>query len=229
MAPRSMSFSKERVGKAALEIVREGGWEELTARSVARRLDSSVAPVYSVFGSMEALQAHVLEAAVGLLDASVSRRYTEGAFLNMGVGLAVFARDEPNLFLALYRVGQTLSDPIGRYQSELVERLRGDPVMGRLGAAALERLFERMWLFTIGLTFSLIYRYNADMSTEKITHTLRSAGAVMIYAELMGVGDLESDAARRTWERLTAEKGLAPSKTDSNIGTDPASRRNEQG
>ncbi len=34
MSPRSMTFSAEKVSRAALQLVREDGWAALTARGV---------------------------------------------------------------------------------------------------------------------------------------------------------------------------------------------------
>ena len=208
MSPRSVVFSGDRVCRAALQLVREDGWAALTARGLAKRLGSSVAPVYSAFGSMSELETRVLRDSLRMLDASMSRPWAASSFLSMGVGLAVFARDERQLFLALYRTGGSRSDMLGRFKASLLERLRSDTVMSRVAPEALERIFERMWVFTIGLALSLIYGHTADASTEGIARTLRSVGGVMIYAELAGIVDDESEEARVAWARLLKARGI---------------------
>lgn len=205
MSPRTMVFSRELVGQKGVELVRKQGWNALTARNIAARLGSSVAPVYSAFGSMKAMEEHVLAEALRLLDESISAPRASGQFLSMGIGLATFARNEPELFLSLYRTARTRTNLLGRFKSNLLGRLRSDPVMGRLSPGSLERVFERMWIFTIGLIMSLIYGHTEDETTEAITETLRNVGSVMLHAEFTGLADEQSESSRREWARVLDE------------------------
>jgi hypothetical protein len=83
--------------EAAIGLVREEGWQALTARALGKRLGASVAPVYSTFGSMEALERAILQEARRRLEKAMSASCTPQAFLNIGVGMAVFAREEAHL------------------------------------------------------------------------------------------------------------------------------------
>lgn len=204
--PRNLTFNAESVLDAALDLARKEGIEALSARAVAARLGASTAPVYSAFSSMESLKEALLDEALELLDASVERRYTEGRFLNQGVGFAVFARDEPRLFLALFDAGE--GSLLERYRAGLVDRLFDDPALGRLERPAIERIAGRMWTYTVGLAFCLARGRRADASTGAILAELRSSGSVAIYGELRGVADYGSAEAREAWAELVARKGL---------------------
>ena len=45
--PPKPKFTKEDIVEAAFNIVREQGWEALTQRSIAQKLNASIGPIYS--------------------------------------------------------------------------------------------------------------------------------------------------------------------------------------
>ncbi len=64
--PADTKISREDIIDAAFEIVRKGGWAQLSARSIAKRLKSSTMPIYSQFKTMEMLEDEVVKKAVTL-------------------------------------------------------------------------------------------------------------------------------------------------------------------
>lgn len=82
----------------ALDLVREGGWECVSARGIAARLGTSTTPIYSLAGSMERLRGECLGSARRLFEASIRRPCTGKEALDIATGYVVFARDEPRLF-----------------------------------------------------------------------------------------------------------------------------------
>ncbi len=191
---RSVAFSKELIAAAAFALVRQEGLPALTARAVARRIGCSVAPVYTTFGSMNELRRNVLEATARTLEATAARVYDGDPMLNLGVGLAVFARDEPKLSLAIHQAGGFRFELRSRFRALLADRLRAEPATRRLPPAAVDRLCDRMWVFTIGVAMSLTYGQAIDASTEGIRESLASAAAALSDAE---VRDMRRPLRRR--------------------------------
>jgi len=208
MSPRDVTFTKETVLESAVSLVREKGWDSLTARGIAERLGASVAPVYSSFGSMEEIQKEVLEEARCRLNERTTRDYTEGSFLNIGVGVVTFARDEAHLFSALFHTRHQYPDVLERFDSSVIGRMKGDPMLRLLPDASLRRLLDNIWLYTLGLATSIVYGQLTDPSTEAIVRSLKSAGNMMIFAELAGIADCESESNEREWTRLLKEKNI---------------------
>ena len=60
--PPKAKFSKEEIVTTALAMVKQQGIEALTARSLAKELGSSARPIFTVFASMEEVQAEVRNA-----------------------------------------------------------------------------------------------------------------------------------------------------------------------
>jgi AcrR family transcriptional regulator len=209
-------MSREQIGREALDLVREKGWAALSARSLAARIGTSVGPIYSAFGSMDELQAYVLDGAARVFDACIAAAGSGKNFLDMGIGLALFARDEPRLFEALVEGGApkiSLSQPCstrGRfegYKSGLKTRLEEDPFFRRIGPERRERIFERMWLFGLGFALALVHGYAGDRRDGAIADLMRSQGGIVIYGELAGFGDADGRALKEAWASLPEVQG----------------------
>lgn len=203
--PRPVSFSREQIGSAALNLVRRKGWDALTARSLAADLKTSVAPIYGAFESMDSLQAWVLGEASRLLRASGTRPRTDSGFLNSGIGLVLFARDEPRLFLALYRAG--MDGELERHRREVRSRMKADPFLASLEEGELDRIFEQLWTYTMGMVLAMLFGHAKDRSEEGVAARLRSAGSLLMYGVLSGLDEDGSPEARERWTDLFARRG----------------------
>lgn len=100
--PKKTKFTKKKVIEAGLLQLREGGWESLTPKSIARRLDSSTMPIFSHFQNMPALKEAVLDRAWELLVDYTSQEYTGDIWVDQSVGYIIFARDNNRLFSCMH-------------------------------------------------------------------------------------------------------------------------------
>jgi hypothetical protein len=206
MISKAVVFTRELVGREALDLVRERGWSALSARSVAFRLGSSVGPIYSAFGSMRELEAYVLDGAALVFDRCIANAGTGKGFLDMGIGMASFARDESLLYRALVEEAVS-SGRLEAYKAELLSRFLGDASFVFIAAERRKRIFERMWLFSLGLAAALVHGYAADRTDEGIAALMRSQGSIVIYGEAAGFGDKDESALRDAWTALVNKGG----------------------
>jgi AcrR family transcriptional regulator len=203
---KPIAYSRELVGKEALDLVRERGWQALSARAIASRLGSSVGPIYSAFASMEGLQLFLLDEATRIFDERIAKAGSGKSFLDMGIGMATFARDEPLLYRALLENGGS-SGRLGKYKAELRARLIANKELAVINPARLEWIFERMWLFALGFASALVHGYAADCTDAGIADLMRSQGAIVIYGEVAGLGDEDGVALRKAWPALLKKMG----------------------
>ena len=208
MTPMRVRFDRDAVLTAAVDVVRRAGLEGLTARSVAARLKASVAPVYSVFRSMPALERGVLEASRRLMDARTRRAYTDIPFLNMGVGILTFARDEPRLFSALFHSKHPFQDILTEFHRSVLARMQADSMLRLLPLNQLERLLDAIWLYTLGVGTALVFGQLAARRDEDLTRLLRDMGSILMYAEAAGMADAESPSNERAWKLVFEERGI---------------------
>lgn len=61
--PPKAKFTKEEIVEAALNIVREDGISNLTARALGSELGSSARPIFTVFQNMDEVQQAVIDSA----------------------------------------------------------------------------------------------------------------------------------------------------------------------
>jgi AcrR family transcriptional regulator len=208
MSPKETTYDKATVLAAAVDLVRDKGWEALTARAVADRLQASVAPVYSTFGSMESLERAILEEARRRLHESTTIAYTPGAFLNIGVGIVVFAREEGHLFTALFHTRHNHADIVDGVFASILGRMKADPMLRQLSDRSLERLLHYLGMYTLGLAAAIVYGRNVDPSTENIIALMNNAGNMTIFGEVSGLAELGSEDHEREWTRILAEKKI---------------------
>ena len=178
MPPRTI-FPRNAVIEAGFQVLRRRGLAHLTARNVAGRLRASVAPVYRWFPSMKAFEAEVMGKATALLLEYAARPYTEMRFLDMGVGIATFAREEPGLFRALFLERNDFKHVIDEILASLCEQMREDAHFVDMPAKERLALLTKMWMFTLGLATLICVGLEEDTSDEFIAATLRGVGTVV--------------------------------------------------
>lgn len=102
MAPKN-KFTREEMVEAALRVVRAKGIDGLTAKTLADALGTSTQPVFTAFGSMDALKREVYAAAVRVYDDYTNEGLKEKIpFFGVGMQYIRFAREEPELYRLLF-------------------------------------------------------------------------------------------------------------------------------
>lgn len=103
--PPKIKVTKDEIIAAALQIVRQQGYNGLNARSIAAALGCSTQPIFSNFDSMEDLELAVVVAAAKLCRKFLEQEQALGKYppyKASGMGYICFAKEEPHLFQMLY-------------------------------------------------------------------------------------------------------------------------------
>ncbi|MBU4318752.1 MAG: TetR/AcrR family transcriptional regulator [Proteobacteria bacterium] len=187
-------YSEEDIVEAAFSVVRQGGWENCTARSIAKELGSSTMPIYSSLKSMEDLKKKILKKAVELMLQYQSRDTTHSDFLDMGLGYVLFAKEEQNLFKLLFH-GEAQEQPghsPGGSAGNLFQRSNHyvfDSLIGRLADSESlegfsreekEKILNKAWIFSHGLAVLLNNGVLSDLGSEEIISLLKETGKWLI-------------------------------------------------
>jgi len=173
---------------AAFAVLRKEGIEKLSSRKIAGRLKSSTTPVYSGIGSMKKLEEALLARANELLFRFQTTPRTGHIFLDMGVGYALFAKEEPMLFRALFLDDSPHRALRNRLRREHFARLEAqmadEKLLEGLSAEGRHKVLERMWVFTHGLSLLASQKALDDDSIEYITEFLQITGFDIVTAEI---------------------------------------------
>lgn len=146
---RKESITMEDILSAALEMTREEGIENVTARKLAAKAGCSTQPIFRIYQNMEEMSKDLFERAANFF-ASYYENYPKKdvfAFVDLGMAYIQFAMQERNLFRLLF-----LSDQ--RYGKSLYELLNGKSgavkqEIARAKAAGCNdpgELFMKMWI-----------------------------------------------------------------------------------
>ncbi len=119
--PAVRRISRDAIVDAAAEVLRDGGFSAVNARSVAKKLGCSTQPIYSSFQNMDELKAALCARATQLHTQRVrdSLRAHEGndtRYSSYGMGFVKFAAEEKQLFRWLYLEGGQMEP----YQNDIL-------------------------------------------------------------------------------------------------------------
>ena len=208
MAPKNKFTRKEMVA-AAVRVVQKRGAAALTAKSLAEELGTSTQPVFTCFGTMEALKAEVYVAAERLFDEYLTKGLKEKiSFLGFGSQYIRFARKEPELYRLLFLMRP---DDVGsgafaamRHMQELVRPSLVE--IYHISAQEADRYFRDLWLVVHSLA-TLIVTGDCPYSDREIGQILTGFSISVFKAikEIPGFteGTFDRDA---TFRSLIQEK-----------------------
>lgn len=192
--PPKTKITKEDILSASLDIIREKGFEELNARSIAARLNCSTQPIFSNFTSMEELEEEVLKSTEQLYlnrlsEAMKSEKYPK--YKASGMSYIEFAKEEKELFKCLY-----MRDRSGEDVNEIPKWLESviDVIQNSVGLSREEAMLFHLenWIFVHGIAVMLATSYLAyDMEfiSELITDVYQGLRAR--YAQKKGEKGIE--------------------------------------
>ena len=98
--PPQVKVSKEHIKSEAFQMTKESGFEAVSARKLAERLNCSTQPIFRVYQNMEELKADLYEMGTDYMRKSMERHKgkSEPAYLSLAKGYIDAARNEKNLF-----------------------------------------------------------------------------------------------------------------------------------
>ena len=173
--PAARKVSKDEIVDAAVEVLREGGFAAINARSVAKKLGCSTQPIYFSFRNMEELKAALTVRAIELHTRRVrdSLRAHEGndsRYSSYGMGFVKFAAEERQLFRWLYLEGEQL----GPYQNDVLLPEVIAVIVEEFGYSeeVARRLHQDMIYFTYGLAI-LANTGHLQLTEEELREAFR--------------------------------------------------------
>lgn len=195
MAPKN-KFTREEMVQAALQVVRAGGIDSLTAKTLADALGTSTQPVFTAFGSMERVRQAVYAAAVdiynGYADAGLQE---EIPFLGVGMQYIRFAREEPELYRVLFlaRTPEHSAMQSMRHLQGLVRPALME--IYRITEGEADLYFRDLWLVVHSLS-TLIATGGCPYSDREIRQILTEV-SISIFKSIREIPGFSADAFDR--------------------------------
>ena len=101
--PPKARYTKDEIGNAAYQLIRNEGTDALTARSLAAALGTSTAPIFTAFSSIDEVTEWARTKAKALYEQYLSEGFKHPLpFKGAGLAYIRFAKEEPKLFRFLF-------------------------------------------------------------------------------------------------------------------------------
>lgn len=169
--PPQVKVSKERILSTAFEMVRENGFESVTARKLAERLECSTQPIFRVYENMDGLKRDLFFMGTEMFSEYIlsNRKESEPTYLSLGMAYIEIARREKNLFKLIAAIEDFDAKEIKEFllRGEVSEYLDSLPDAESLGQKERRELFMAVWYITHGIA-TLVVSNRTGLNDEEI-------------------------------------------------------------
>lgn len=178
--PAKTIFSKESIIDTAFEIACVEGFEHMTIRSIAKKMGSSIAPIYVNFENTEDLKKAVLLKAQKIYQDMISACEYDDLFLRYGVASISFSKQYPKLYDA-FLLNEDHPSETKKNIEGMIKTLRENPSYNKLDSETLMTFIMTMQAFQVGL--SIMARksyYRPFLDVQDIIKLLDKTGSTLI-------------------------------------------------
>ena len=170
---RKKEIGRNKILSIAYKMVVKDGIESLTARNIAKAGHFSTQPLYLEFNSMEDLRKEVLrKIADNLKNNILQKSYTGKPLIDMDLSYIDFAKEEENLFRAMFVDGKFGSKIIADTLINFgIEKFREQYPDSNYSEDRIRSVVIANWITTSGIA-SLIVNKIATFSQTQIINVL---------------------------------------------------------
>ena len=175
--PPKAKFSREEIIDAAINIVREDGFDALTSRALGTKLGSSARPIFTVFQNMEEVQQEVIITAKQKYREYISKGLSQDlAFKGVGMEYILFSINEPKLFQLLFMKEQSqipdLTGVLPLIDDSYEQILRSIQSGYEIDKSSAEILYRHLWIYTHGIA-TLCATNMCRFTNEEVSSMIR--------------------------------------------------------
>ena len=181
MAPK-FKFTKEEILNVTIDFIRENGIEALTARELAKRLESSTKVIFSLFSNMKNLEAEAKTVAENIFSEKVNLALKDDSpFKRLGVEYILFSKNEPKLFQWLFmkkgiEVG-SFKDFLPMHDYEYKSVIDSIEEEYKISIENAKKLYEHLFIYSHGiatLTVTGVHNFTSTEIIEYMTEVVKS-------------------------------------------------------
>ena len=150
---RKETITKDEILNAAFEMTRQGGYSQVSARTLAAKAGCSTQPIFRVYKNMDELGEELYVKAIAYFNNYYENfpKTSDTPFVNLGLAYIRFAQDEQQLFRLLFiaedRHGKSLYDLLNGDNGSVVKEINNAKFYGCKDPGGM---FMRMWIFIHG-------------------------------------------------------------------------------
>lgn len=158
--PPQVKVSKDHIKAEAFQMTKESGFEAVTARKLAERLNCSTQPIFRVYANMEELKVEIYEMCADYMREKMARYKgkSEPAYLKLALGYIDAAKNEKNLFRLIASVDDMDIEGDGEFllKGEVSETSDLLPGTEKLNEEQKGELLKAIWFLVHGIATLLV-------------------------------------------------------------------------
>ena len=185
--PKKAVFSKKQIFDTAFALFESKGLEAITARNLGKALSSSPAPIYAHYSSITELKNELIFVAKERFLEYLKKPVTDKIYLNIGIGICTFAKENKQLFVSIFLREQSFSDLIREFRDIIKTEMDKDSRFDKLSSEFKDMLFFDCWTYAHGLSTLIatgFFPAEKEPDEEYIKERLMQGAATMLYKRL---------------------------------------------
>ena len=186
--PPQVKVSKEHIKEEAFKMTVESGFEAVTARKLAERLNCSTQPIFRVYANMEELKVDLYAMGTDFIRDKMARYKgkSEPGYLKLALGYIDASRNEKNLFRLIASVDDMGIEGDGEFllKGEVSKFSELFPNSEKLAEEQKGELLRAIWFLVHGIA-TLLVSGRTTISDEEIRGLITETYAGLL-SELQG-------------------------------------------
>jgi AcrR family transcriptional regulator len=175
-----VKFTRENIVNATYDLMKQEGMKNISARKIAKKLKGSTAPIYAHFSNLEILKEEVIEIAKSNFSKYINKEYTDRRMLNVAMGIAIFAREERELFKSIFLMGDDFKDLFDIVVKDVVEKSKDDERFSGFSDEKIEKIILQIWYYVHGYSTLICTEFLRNQTNEKIEEKILELTAIVI-------------------------------------------------
>ncbi|MFN2340718.1 MAG: TetR/AcrR family transcriptional regulator [Halanaerobium sp.] len=166
--PPKKKYSRKQIIDQAFELAKKEGIENITIRKVAKKLNSSAAPIYQNFDDAEDLINEIIKRTFKLGKKLIEEANSGEKFKDIGLASLHFAQQYPLLFRDLImNQGNYMSNYDQDFGNSLVKEMQKDSNLNGLNESELKLILLKMRVVHTGLAVMVANGLLSDKFTAQ--------------------------------------------------------------
>ncbi len=183
---KEVKITKDMILEAAFDIVREKGLEEVSNRTIAKRLECSIRPIYYQFNNSDELKKELYNKIEKYFYKYIMDNMIDNIpyYRQVGINYIKFAREEKNFFKILFMSKSDYLPEgfVSKSEDDFKEISKLIKMSTKLNDDDIKSFHIKMWMFTHGIA-SLLATDTVLLTEEQISNLLSSQFQALMLLE----------------------------------------------
>ena len=183
---KEVRITKDMILEAAFDIARKKGLEEVSNRSIAKRLECSIRPIYYQFNNSDELKKELYNKIEKYFYKHIMDNMIDNIpyYRQVGINYIKFAREEKNFFKILFMSKSDYLPEgfVSKSEDDFKEISKLIKMSTKLNDDDIKSFHIKMWMFTHGIA-TLLATDTILLTEEQISSLLSSQFQALMLLE----------------------------------------------